>query len=476
MITIIQKTFILLFICSLILSCKTDSKPESTQVKDKMIYVPEASSSDRRKNLYDLPSWAKNATIYEVNIRQYTEEGTIRAFAKNLKRLRSMGVDILWLMPIYPISKEKRKGSLGSYYAVSDFKDVNPEFGTKRDLQILIGKAHELNMKVILDFVPNHTGWGHSWIKEHPEYYTQDKNGNIIDPIDPNTGKSWGWTDVADLNFENQEMRNELIECMEYWVKDFKIDGFRQDVAHGVPVDFWKQASDRLLKLKPLFLLAESEVPELRNNGYFHADYGWSFHHLLNEIAKGEKPASEISKWYDENRKKYSRGFHMHFTSNHDENSWSGTTAERMGRAHKAMAVLVSTFDGTPLIYGGQEEPLKKRLEFFEKDVIPFINYSMGNFYTKLNETKHENTALWNGSFGVEPEIIFNDEQLLVYSKKKNNNEAFVILNLSDKEAKYTLPRDFDHVDVMNGRVFKHTKGTTIGLEPWGYYLIVNRF
>lgn len=195
----------------------------------------------------------------------------------------------------------------------------------------------------------------------------------------------------------------------------------------------------------------------------------------MNDIANGKKNASEISKWYKENRSKYSSGFHMHFTSNHDENSWAGTTEERMGKAHKAMAVLAATFDGMPLMYGGQEEPLNKRLEFFEKDNIGFKDFKMADFYTKLNDTKHENIALWNGSYGVEPEILINDEQLLVFQKVKKFNEVLVVLNLSDKPAKYEVTKDFDHVDVMNARIFDYKKGAVIDLAPWEYLLIVNK-
>ena len=354
--------------------------------------------------IYFKNEWAKNANIYEVNIRQYTQEGTFAAFEKHLPRLKNMGVKILWLMPIQEISTTKRKGTLGSYYSISDYKQTNPEFGTMQDFDNLIQAAHALEMKIILDWVPNHTGWDHPWIHSHPDYYTQDSEGNIVDPINPETGESWGWTDVADLNYENPAMRKAQIEAMEFWIKDHSVDGFRCDVAHGVPVEFWTEVREALVKVDSnLFMLAEAEVPALRNNRDFEMDYGWGFHHLMNEIAKGEKNVNEIDRWFEENSKKYQHGYHMHFTSNHDENSWAGTVMERMGDGHLTFAVLASTIDGMPLIYSGQEEPLDRRLEFFEKDDIGFEEYKYESFYTKLLELKNDNRAIWNGVYGGNP-------------------------------------------------------------------------
>jgi len=265
----------------LIFSCKQEAA--STSGKNSESKVAQQTKSRA------LPEWAKQANIYEVNVRQYTEEGTFDAFSTHLPRLKSMGVDILWMMPIFPISDTKKKGTLGSYYAVSDFRTTNPEFGSMESFENLLGKAHALGMKVILDWVPNHTGWDHVWIKSNKDFYTQDKAGNIVDPIDPNTGKSWGWTDVADLNYDNPEMRKQMIDDMLFWVNDVKIDGFRMDVAHNVPNDFWQDASDQLFAANnDLYMLAESEVTDHVNNGYFHTIYGWGMHHLLNDIAKGD--------------------------------------------------------------------------------------------------------------------------------------------------------------------------------------------
>ncbi|MFK7969615.1 MAG: alpha-amylase family glycosyl hydrolase, partial [Bacteroidia bacterium] len=309
------------------------------------------------------PDWHKNANIYEVNLRQYTAEGTFKAFESHIPRLKEMGVDILWFMPVNPVSKVKRKGELGSPYSIGDYYDVNPRFGTMDDFKHMLKAIHDAGMRLIIDWVPNHTGWDNPWITEHPEWYTKDSLGNITDPIDYNTGKSWGWTDVADLNYDNKEMRLGMIEAMSFWIKEVGIDGFRVDVAHGVPADFWTEASDALYAIRPVFMLAEAEVPEFLNIHAFQMDYGWEMHHTLNDIAKSQranrgstaklvkgnlvsedgkeihiKTALDIDRVLAKYDSMYQSGYKMHFTSNHDENSWSGTEMARMGDSHKTFA------------------------------------------------------------------------------------------------------------------------------------------
>ena len=417
------------------------------------------------------PMWSKNANMYEVNIRQFTPEGTFQAFEQHIPRLKEMGVDILWLMPIYPISNTKKKGSLGSYYAISDYTKVNPEFGTLEEFKSLVKTVHESDMKIILDFVPNHTGWDHVWLTEHPDYYTKDEEGNVVDPIDPSTGESWGWTDVADLNFDNADMRINMISDMTYWLEEEGIDGFRMDVAHGVPVEFWDQVSTALTSVKPdVFMLGESQVSDLRNKKYFQCDYGWSFHHLLNEIAHGDKGPKDVEDWLINNRKEYSTGWHIQFTSNHDENSWAGSTKERMGDAHDALAALAYTIEGMPLIYGGQEEPLERRLEFFEKDDIGFKNYAKAEWYTKMLQLKHDNEALWNGEFGGDTEFIHVDDQVLVFVREKNDDKVFCMLNLSNSPAKYEMQDDLiDYKDAFTDQPVQLVKGGTVDLAKWDY-------
>ncbi|MEM9820795.1 MAG: alpha-amylase family glycosyl hydrolase [Bacteroidota bacterium] len=433
----------LLALLLLISSCQQNNSEKNKETSATDTTAAANSAADHAADT-DLPDWAVNANIYEVNLRQYTPEGTLAAFEKQLPRLKEMGVDILWFMPIHPISQAKRKGSLGSYYAVADYKDVNPEHGNLEEFKAFVNKVHAMGMYLIIDWVPNHTGWDNPWIKEHPEWYTQDKDGNIIDPIDPSTGASWGWTDVADLNYENKEMRAAMIDAMAFWLTDVGIDGFRCDVAHGVPNDFWVEANQSLKKLKKVFMLAESDKPENRNSGGFHMDYGWPFHKLTNDIAAGKKDALAIDEYWKENQATYQKGFHMHFTSNHDENTWVGTVFDRYKDGHKTFAVLTATFDGMPLIYSGQESGNDKRLKFFEKDVIDWKDYSYADFYTQLNQLKKRNKALWNGSYGGAPKRIATgkDKNVYAFMREKDGDKVVVVLNLSGEEQDIVLEGD----------------------------------
>ena len=422
--------------------------------------------------------WEKDANIYEVNIRQYTEEGTINAFAQHLPRLQEMGVEILWFMPIFPISDEKKKGTLGSYYAISDYTEVNPNFGTKEDFQKVVDQAHELGMKVILDWVPNHTGWGHTWLSDHPDWYTQDSLGNVIDPIDPKTGESWGWTDVADLNYDNTEMRTAMRADMMYWLDSVGTDGFRVDVAGEVPLDFWKETLPPLREAHPdIFLLAEAQEPDHRNTpNLFDMSYGWSFHHLMNEIAQGKKEASEIDSMLAKDKEEFKQGYHMQFITNHDENSWNGTIEERMGDAADAMAVLAFTFNGMPLIYSGQEAGMNKRLEFFEKDPIEWGDFSKANLYTTLLKLKKSNEALWNGEWGgALQRLQAENENIYAFYREKGEDKVVVVLNFSDSNQEASI--NTEAVEGSFNDVFKNEPAslgaeTTVNLEPWSYMVL----
>jgi len=428
-------------------ACKT-SKVENTIVKtepaeeiDKQQKTNEVKKEKDAVSLLEAPAWTKDAIMYEVNVRQYSEAGTFKAMQDDLPRLKALGVDILWLMPIHPIGELKRKGSLGSYYAVKDYKKVNPAFGTLLDFNNLVKAVHQQDMYLIIDWVPNHTAWDNAWITEHPDWYTQDENGNIIDPTNPETGESWGWTDVADLNFDNMDMRNAMIDAMKFWVKECDIDGFRCDVAHSVPVDFWYDVKIALDEVKPLFMLAEAEKPVLHQNG-FHASYAWDLHHRLNKLANGEMTAADIRAYLLEDAKKHqAKDYRLNFTSNHDENSWSGTVFERMGDAHQCLAALTYVIPGIPLIYNGQEAPLKKRLEFFEKDAIDWNNYAYTDFYRNLNQLKKRNPVLWNGSYGGTLKFISSTQanKILAISRSKGKDTFTALFNLSDKPAMVEL-------------------------------------
>jgi len=450
------------------------------------------------------PDWHKNATIYEVNLRHFTPENTFQSFEAHVPRLKEMGIDILWFMPIHHVSEKERKGELGSPYAVTDYTGVNPDFGTMEDFQHMLQVIHDAGMYCIIDWVPNHTGWDSKWITDHPDWYTKDKDGNITDPINKDTGEPWGWTDVADLNYDNAEMRLEMINSMRFWVNEIGIDGFRVDVAHGVPTDFWEQCSDSLFAEKPIFMLAEAEIEEFINVGAFQMDYGWEMHHTLNEIAKyhganrggkklvqgnvvegteekaEKKTALDIDKVLKKYARKYKKGYKMHFTSNHDENSWAGTEFARMGDGHKAFAVLTATFDGMPLIYTGQESAMDKQLEFFKKDSIPWGDYAYAGFYKSLFDLKHRNQALWNGEHGGALVKIptGNDENVYAFVREKNGDQVVVIINLSAEEQEATLSgSNFagNYTDIFTNEAQTLAEGTKMGLKAWEYLVLENK-
>jgi alpha-amylase len=422
------------------------------------------------------PEWAKKANIYEVNVRQYTPEGTIKSFAEHLPRLSKMGVDILWFMPIFPISEEKRKGTMGSYYAPATYVDVNPQMGTMADFKSMLQQAHKLGMYVIIDWVPNHTGWDHPWIVDHPDYYLRDKNGDITEPLD-GMGNPSGWTDVAKLDFNHAPMRRQMIADMLYWIEVIGIDGFRMDMALLVPLDFWQEASSALLSAKSdIFLVAESEHYDHLNHGCFHAFYGWSWHHMLNQIAQHEEPAAAIDHWYHHTRPSIYQGVYMFFTSNHDENSWSGSEIERMGLAYHAMAVLNFTADAVPLLYSGQEEPYLGRIDFFEKDDIGFKHYAEADFYHKLMRLRHVNPALWHPPYGGSMHrIMGGQEGLYAFKRSKESDAVVVILNLSPARRLAVIDREVIGSDIFdNNNKISWKTGDHISMAPWSYKVISN--
>ncbi|OQX99076.1 MAG: alpha-amylase, partial [Bacteroidetes bacterium 4572_117] len=274
--------------------------------------------------------WIKTANIYEVNLRQYTKSGTIKEFEKHLPRLKEMDVDILWFMPVQPVGKKNRKGSMGSAYSVQDYIKVNPDFGTMEEFKSLVAKIHEMDMYVLIDWVANHTAWDHPWTQSHPEFYTKDSTGNFMPPKDTD------WSDVIDLNYDNNEMRKEMIEALKFWITEADIDGYRCDVAGMVPTDFWDEARKELDSIKPVFMLAEWESTDMHFKA-FDMSYSWDFHHLMNDVAKGEKSVKDIDDYFEKDELSYpANAIRMYFTSNHDENSWNGTVIERMGDASKA--------------------------------------------------------------------------------------------------------------------------------------------
>ncbi len=413
--------------------------------------------------------WSRNATIYEVNIRQFTPEGTFKSLEKELPRLQKMGVDILWLMPINPLGKKNRKGSLGSYYSVGDYQEVNPEYGTKQDFKELVKAAHDLGMKVIVDWVANHTAWDNGLIEKHPDWYTKDSTGQIIAPVAD-------WTDVADLDYSQKGLREYMTESLVYWIKEADIDGYRCDVAGMVPMDYWNAAIPELRKIKPIFMLAEDEQPMMHDTA-FDATYSWGIHKMLNKIAKGQITADKLDSAYASEKSLFpSDAYRMRFTSNHDENSWNGTEYERMGSGARAFAVFTFTFPGIPLVYSGQEAAMNKRLRFFDKDTIPWGSYPLEPFYATLMQLKKKCDLIASGDSGGQFMKIptSNDKQVYSFIRKKDNRKLFVLLNFSDADQNVQLKgEDFNGVykEIFTNQPKTWKPNEKAVLTPWQYLI-----
>ena len=363
-----------------------------------------------------------NSVVYEMNVRQYTPEGTFAAAQKQLPRLKDLGVDIVWLMPIYPIGIEGRKGTLGSYYAIKDYCDINPEFGTLADFDSFLAEAHRLGLRVVIDWVANHTSPDAKWVTGSPaQWYERDAEGNTTFTAD--------WSDTANLNYECQEMCDEMQKSMRFWMER-GIDGFRCDMACEIPLEFWQKAiADLRADYPGMYMLAEAEEPMVHTLSDFDASYSWELHHMMNSIARGEKNIPELLEYLAKDAERHpADAFRLMFTSNHDENSWAGTEFERMGDAAKVMAVLTFTLpNGQPLIYTGQEMGWNKRFEFFEKDPIPaWEDNEYTDFYKWLIKVRHDNPALAAGDQGGAFEVISTEDSTLVFTRTLPDNKVTV--------------------------------------------------
>lgn len=434
------------------------------------------------------PEWSRNSVIYEVNLRQYTDSGNLAQFDKHLQRLNELGVDILWFMPVYPISEKGRKGELGSYYAVRDYKAFNPEFGTIDQFKETVKKAHSLGMKVILDWVPNHTGQDNVWVTEHPDWYVRDSTGGFISPYD--------WTDVYKLDYSNPEMRAAMVDAFKFWLKDVDVDGFRCDVAMEVPVDFWDETRSQLEEVKEVFMLAEASVPELQKNG-FDMGYNWPMKDLFNAIAatSGQntyttaegtmveypvKHAVAIDSLLADQAEKYPGDTYlMNMITNHDLNSWEGTEMQRYGNLTDAMAVLSYTLPGMPLIYTGQETGMNRALEFFKKDVPPTWEprNKYFDFYRKLNHLKHTQPALAAGNRGGEiKRYPTESDDLYIFSRTKDGSTVYVFTNLGDSVQSITYKGDIPTLGVEAVDFFSGKKAELPeSLESGEYRIFVDR-
>lgn len=477
-----KKTILFAAALAMLVSCK-DTKNNNVEDDDKELAQTIAPVS---------PDMMENSVIYEANIRQYSPEGTLDAFTKDIPKLKNLGVKVIWVMPVYPVSMKRRKATgdlsvedikdpkerekyLGSYYAISDYTAINPDMGTMEDFQELVKTAHDNGMYVILDWVANHTGWDHKWITEHPEYYHKNKKGEVTDPLNPETGESWGWTDVAHLDYTSKELYEPMADELLFWVKEQNIDGFRCDVADNVPTAFWEYAVPKLEAVKPVFMLMESNKPYLFK-GIFDMGYGWDLHHIMNDVAQGKKTVAAIDAYLAKKDTMYdSSDIMMNFTSNHDENSWNGTEYERLGDAAEAFAALTYMVPGMPLIYTGQEYDFDRRLKFFEKDEITKEKGKMYPVYEKLGDLKNNNKALNGGKqpAGYTRIKTSYDAAVLAFKREKGDKKAWYIANLSKSPEKFTLPVEGTFTNYMTGEKITLKKGQQHTFNPWQYYILV---
>lgn len=418
--------------------------------------------------LFKKADWIHNTNVYEVNLRQYTQEGTFNAFAKELPRLKDMGVEVLWFMPITPISQQNKKGTLGSYYACSDYTAINPEFGNLSDFKNLVIKAHNMGFKVIIDWVANHTGWDHVWTKTHPDYYEIDSATHTFKIAS-------GMDDIIELDFKKPSLRKAMIEAMKYWVTECNIDGFRCDLAFWVELDFWLEARAELEKVKTLFWLAECDP--LEHPEYFKAFdacYTWTWMHKTEDYYKKHLNLHELDTvlhHYDAFAK--NNNIHLWFTTNHDENSWNGTEYEKYGDMAKALAVFSFTWNGIPLIYSGQELPNKKRLQFFEKDTIEWnANYELKDFYKTLADLRKTNTALRTGDSHVTTHRLHTAPNVLGFLRKNGKDEVLVLLNLSNETVHIKIEEAIVagiYMNIFDKTTKNFDSNNQIEVQPWGY-------
>jgi len=454
-----------LLILSLLSGCSKSANISSVSQRDP--YQPVAYVKLKH------PEWSKNAVIYQINTRQFTAEGTFRAAEKELPRLKELGIDIVWLMPINPIGVKNRKGKLGSPYSVQDYLAVNPDFGTLDDLRHFVATAHQLGLHVIVDWVANHTAWDNVLVSQHPDWYARDWKGDF-------TSTPWeNWADIIELDYSKPGLRKYMTDALKYWVLEADVDGYRCDVAGYVPLDFWNNARKELDAIKPVFMLAEGEERDLHAEA-FDMTYAWGWYDDMHAITAGKsKDLGGLFGYYSTNEKQFPPdSMRMMFLSNHDKNAWDGTEFEQFGDGVPAAMVLSVVGEGMPLIYNGQEAGNTKRLKFFERDPIVWKTHPNGELYKKLFALKKKNTALWNGHWGARMIAVTNSAPDKVFSFVRGNDtdKVFAVINFSGQPQTVTFKDNLyygKYTEYFGGQAVELDAATRISLKPWGYEVFV---
>ena len=461
-----MKNIFLLFAFISIVSCQKNTEKEQSNSIDLDPYQPKEYVKVTH------PEWSKNATIYQLNTRQFSEEGTFKAAQTQLPRIKELGVDIIWLMPINPIGKKNRKGTLGSPYSVKDYYGVNPEFGTFQDLKNFVNEAHKLGMYVILDWVANHTAWDNELVEKHPEWYAKDYKGDF------RPTPWWDWSDIIDLDYNKPGVRKYMTEALKYWVKEADIDGYRCDVAGFVPLDFWNNVRKELDAIKPIFMLGEWESRDLHAKA-FDMTYAWDWNEKLHNICMGKADVNQLYIYYSWNERFFPKNsIRMTFVSNHDKNSWEGTMYEQFGEGLEAAIALSVVGDGMPLIYNGQEAGNTKRLEFFEKDPIQWKEHEIGDLYKKLFALLKSNTALWHAKWGATMIKIPNNHEteVLSFVRQNEKDKVFAVFNFSKNQKEITFKESLfegDYTDFNSSEKVNLNQNTKLTLAPWSYKVFV---
>nr|WP_294849094.1 alpha-amylase family glycosyl hydrolase [uncultured Sphingomonas sp.] len=444
------------------------SVPAATYAKPADPYAPASFEGIKH------PDWSRKAIIYQVNTRQFTPEGTLKAAQQQLPRLKSLGVDIIWLMPIHPIGEKNRKGTLGSPYSIRDFRDVNPELGTKADLKSFVDAAHGQGMKVILDWVGNHSSWDNPLMAQHPDWYDKDWKGAF------HSTPWWDWTDIVDFDYSKIGLRHYMADAMKMWVRDYGVDGFRADVAGYVPPDFWGDVRRDLDRIKPVWMVGEFNHRDLHMNS-FDGSYGWAWAEAVMKIAKGDADTGALYGFYSENESAWPTGAQrMIFTSNHDENAWAGTEFERFGPALNNAFALLFTSEGIPLVYNGQEAGNDKRLKFFERDPIVWKDHPNGALIRDWIQFRKAHPALDNAPWGGRMLKVENSDATKVFSfvRAKNGDAVFVAQNYSADPKTVTLAEVPypGHWQEKGGLVTGIEKGAQLTLAPWSTRVFTRRY
>jgi cyclomaltodextrinase len=418
------------------------------------------------------PEWVKNATVYELNIRQFSEEGSFKAVEKQLARLKNMGIDIIWLMPVHPIGELHRKGSLGSNYSVKDYYGISSEFGTEKDFRDLVAAIHQEGMYIILDWVANHTSWDNEMVTNHPEWYRKSRK---------DTFQSTRWRDyddIIELDYSHLELREYMTKALKFWIKEYDIDGYRCDIASFVPIDFWEHARTELETIKPILMLAEAEDRELHRKA-FDITYNWTLWNILHQIAMNERSVKTLTEAYIAEHVSIfpKEGIRLNFIDNHDKNSWEGNPYSNFGDALKAATVFTVMMDGMPLVYNGQEAGLDRSLEFFEKDPIEWKSHENEALYTTLFKLKHNNEALWNGRYGGEMVRIMNDwmDQVISFVREKNGDKVLTFINFSKQSLIVQFDTSFDmgiYTNLFTEDQKKVSETLIMTMEPWEYVVL----